>query len=80
MRDIIKNLFAEYEKAFDALNVEKQVQLFSEHFISAGPKGSIALGRDEFTKMARSAAAFYRSIEQTSTRILFIDDVSISNV
>lgn len=45
MRDSIKKLFADYEKAFNSLDVEKQVPLFAEHFISAGPKGSIALGR-----------------------------------
>ncbi len=51
MTDAIKELFAQYEKAFNALEVEKQVPLFAEHFISAGPRGSIALGRDEFSRM-----------------------------
>jgi hypothetical protein len=40
MTDTIKKLFAQYEKAFNALEVEKQVPLFAEHFISAGPQGS----------------------------------------
>jgi len=66
----IKKLFAEYEKALNALNVEKQVPFFAQHFISAGPKGSIALGRDEFAKMASKAAEFYRSVVQTSAKIL----------
>jgi len=43
---------AQYEKVFNALDVEKQVPFFAEHFISAGPRGSIALGRDEFAKRA----------------------------
>ncbi len=37
MIDSIKKLFAEYEKAFNVLDVEKQVPFFAEHFISAGP-------------------------------------------
>lgn len=79
MQDSIKNLFAEYEKAFDALEVEKQVPFFAEHFISAGPKGSIAHGRDEFAKMASNATEFYRSVGQTSAKILFMDETAISN-
>ena len=35
MRGSIKKLFAEYEKAFNALDVEKQVPFFAQHFISA---------------------------------------------
>ncbi len=35
MTDAVKKLFAEYEKAFNALEVEKQVPFFAEHFISA---------------------------------------------
>ncbi len=79
MTDIIKKLFAEYEKAFNALDVEKQVPFFAEHFISAGPRGSIALGRDEFAKMASKVAEFYRSVGQTSAKILSMDESSISN-
>jgi hypothetical protein len=56
MIEDVKNLFLEYEKAFNALEVEKQVPLFAEHFISAGPRGSIAIGRDEFAWMASKAA------------------------
>ena len=37
----VKKLFAEYEKAFNALDVEKQAPFFAEYFISAGPRGSI---------------------------------------
>ena len=79
MRGSIKKLFAEYEKAFNALDVEKQVPFFAQHFISAGPKGSIALGRDEFAKMATKAAEFYRSVGQTSAKILSMEETEISN-
>lgn len=79
MIDSIKKLFAEYEKSFNVLDVEKQVPFFAEHFISAGPGGSIAQGRDEFAKMATRAAEFYRSVGQTSAKILCMDEIPISN-
>jgi len=79
MIDAIKRLFVEYEKAFNVLDVEKQVPFFAEYFISAGPKGSIAQGRDEFAKMATKAAEFYRSVGQTSAKILSMDEIPISN-
>ena len=79
MTDAVKRLFVEYEKAFNVLDVEKQVPFFAEHFISAGPKGSIAQGRDEFAKMAIKAAEFYRSVGQTSAKILSMDEIPISN-
>ncbi len=78
MTDDVKKLFAEYEKAFNALDVEKQVPLFAEHFISAGPRGSIALGRDEFARTASKAAEFYRNVGQTSAKILSMDETAIS--
>jgi hypothetical protein len=79
MIDSIKKLFAEYEKAFNVLDVEKQVPFFAEHFISAGPRGSIAQGRDEFAKMATRAAEFYRRVGQTSAKILSQEEIPISN-
>ena len=79
MRDKVKKLFAEYEKAFDKLEVEKQVPMFAEHFISAGPKGSIAQGRDEFMKLSHQAAEFYRSVGQTGAKILSMQETPISN-
>src|SRR4030065_1039660 len=79
MTDAVKRLFVEYEKAFNAIDAEKQVPFFAEHFISAGPKGSIAQGRDEFAKMATKAAEFFRRVGQTSAKILSIDEIPISN-
>ena len=78
MTDAVKKLFVQYEKAFNALDVEKQVPLFAEHFISAGPRGSIAQGRDEFARMASKAAEFYRSVGQTSAKILSMEETAIS--
>lgn len=37
MTDNVKKLFAQYEKAFNTLDVEKQVPLFAEYFISSMP-------------------------------------------
>ena len=79
MTNAVKKLFAEYEKTFNALDVEKQVPLFAEHFISAGPRGSIAMGRDEFARMASKAAQFYKNVGQTSAKILTMDETAISN-
>ncbi len=78
MTDPVKKLFGEYEKAFNALEVEKQVPFFAEHFISAGPRGSIAVGRDEFARKAGKAAEFYRSVGMTSAKILSMDETAIS--
>jgi hypothetical protein len=75
----VKKLFDEYEKAFNALDVEKQVLFFAEHFISAGPRGSIAQSRDEFAKMASQAAEFYKSVGQTSAKILSMEETPISD-
>jgi hypothetical protein len=70
--------FKEYERAFNALDVEKQVPLFAEHFISAGPRGSIAQSRDEFANMASQAAEYYKSVGQTSAKILSMNETAIS--
>ena len=75
----IKKLFAGYEAAFAALDVRKQAGYFADTFISAGPGGAIAQSKAEFLKMADNAAAFYRSVGQTSARILRIEEVPISN-
>lgn len=78
MTEATKKLFEEYERAFNALDVEKQVPFFAEHFISAGPRGSIAQSRDEFAKLAHQAVEYYRSVGQTSARILSMDETVIS--
>jgi hypothetical protein len=79
MEPAVQKMFAEYEKAFNDLDVEKQVPFFAEHFISAGPRGSIARSRDEFAQMAHQAGEFYRKMGQTSARILGMEETPISN-
>lgn len=78
MTDAVKHLFSHYEKAFNNLEVEKQAPFFAEHFISAGPQGSIAQNREEFIKMAQQSAEFYRKVGQTSAKILSLTETEIS--
>ena len=75
----IKKLFAEYEKAFAHLDIERSAGFFADTFISAGPAGAIAQSKAEFLKMASQAAAFYRSVGQNSAKILGSEEVPISN-
>lgn len=75
----IRKLFAEYEKAFAALDVSKNVEFFADAFISAGPRGAIAQSKAEFLKLSYQAADFHKSIGQTSARMLSTDEIPISN-
>ena len=79
MDNAIKNLFEEYEKAFNALDIAKSAQFFSDTFISAGPKGAIAQNKSEFLKMADKAAGFYKSVGQTGAKILSMKETPISD-
>lgn len=77
--DIIRELFAGYEKAFAALDMEKSAGFFADSFISAGPRGAIAQSKAEFLRMGHQAAEFYRSVGQTSAKILSLEETGISN-
>jgi len=79
MDESVKKLFAEYEKAFAELDFNKSAEFFADTFISAGPRGVIAQSKVEFLKLAHQAAAFYKSLDQTSARILSADETPISN-
>ena len=46
--DVIKGLFAEYEKAFAALDFEKSAGFFSDTFISACPVAPLRRARPNF--------------------------------
>jgi hypothetical protein len=75
----IRDLFAAYEQAFNALDIQKNAELFSDTFISAGPRGAIAQSKREFMEMAEKAADFYRSVGQTSARILSMEEHPVSD-
>jgi hypothetical protein len=66
----LEQLFAQYERAFSELDIKRNAALFADTFISAGPKGTIAQGKDEFVKKAVQASRFYKSVEQTSAKIV----------
>ena len=66
----LEKLFLGYETAFKALNVKRAAQFYADTFISAGPKGTIAQNKKEFLQKAEQASAFYKSVGQTSARII----------
>ncbi len=74
----VKTLFLEYEKAFSELDIQKSAEFFADTFISAGPNGNITQSKAEFLREAQKAADFYRSVGQTSAKILSLDEVPIS--
>jgi hypothetical protein len=74
----IKKLFEGYEKFFSALDVEKQSRYFADNFISAGPKGTIAMSKQQFTQMATQMAEQYRKLGQTGAKILSMKEMPVS--
>jgi hypothetical protein len=74
----VEKLFAEYEKAFAALDLNRTAEFFADSFISAGPNGTITRSKTEFLKEAHKAADFYRSIGQKSAKILSLAEAPIS--
>ena len=74
----LQKMFEEFEKAFASLDIEKNAEFFADTFISAGPRGTIAQSKSEFLKLANQAAEFYRSVGQTSAKIVSIDEITIS--
>ena len=75
----VRKLFAGYERAFAALDMKASTGYFADTFISAGPRGVIASSKAEFLKMAGQAAAFYRTVGQTSARILELGETPITD-
>jgi hypothetical protein len=75
----IRNLFTAYEAAFSALDMRKSAEFFADTFISAGPRGSITSSKAEFLKLADQAAAYYRSVGQTSAKIFSLEENPITN-
>jgi hypothetical protein len=69
-KENLEKLFSQYEKSFEKLDLKTIAGLYADNFISAGPKGTIAVGKEDFLAKAEQTAAFYRSIGQSSGRIL----------
>lgn len=75
----INKLFSDYEKAFSALDFKENALMFSDTFISAGPKGAIAQSKKEFVEQAAAASAFYKKVGQNYAQILGLDMIPISD-
>jgi ketosteroid isomerase-like protein len=75
----VKQLFAQYEKAFSALDFKKIGEFFADTFVSAGPNGVIANSKAEYLKLSQKASEFYRSVGQQSAKILSLSESEISN-
>ena len=75
----IEKLFIEYEKAFNDLDIKRNAEMFSDTFISAGPKGAIAQGKKDFLEKAGRAAEFYKSVGQTSAKIISKNIIPVSD-
>ncbi len=74
----VASLFPEYEQAFRDLDIRKSAEFYTDTFISAGPKGTIIQSKTELLNAAQQAADFYRSVGQTSAKILSLGEMPIS--
>lgn len=75
----IGQLFAEYEKAFNELDFERQAHCFADVFMLAGPRGVIAERKPRFLKNANRAAAYYRSLGHTSARLISLEEAPLTS-
>ena len=69
-RDQLDALFEQYETAFDKLDLKTISGYCADSFISAGPKGSITLSRNEYERKSEQTAKLYKSIGRNSARII----------
>lgn len=74
----IQKLFEAYEKAFRALDIEKNAEMFADTFISAGPRGAIAQSKAEFLQLAKQASEFYKSVGQEDAKLIWANETPIS--
>lgn len=75
----LEKLFEEYEKSFATLDLLPIARKYADSFISAGPKGSAVQHRADFELYAGQAAEYYRSIGQSSARLISKEILHISN-
>ena len=74
----LKKMFDAYEKAYSALDFETTAGFFADTFISAGPKGTIAVSKTDFLAKAEQAADFYRSVGLEYGKILSTKEIPIA--
>ena len=78
-KEQIDIFFADFEKHFSALDVQVQADAYADTFISAGPKGTIAQGKQDLINKAQQAADFYKSVGQTGAKIISKQEQPITN-
>lgn len=78
-REQIDTLFKQYESAFNKLDLATIAGFYADTFISAGPKGTITRSKKEFEQTAKEAVEFYKSVGQSSARIISKRTMPISN-
>lgn len=78
-RELIDTLFKQYESAFNKLDLATIAGFYADTFISAGPKGTITQSKKEFEQKAKEAVEFYKSVGQSSARIISKRTMPISN-
>jgi hypothetical protein len=72
-------LFAEYEKAFSSLDLERSASFYAESFIAADPNGSKVFKNDaRFRAEGEQQGTFYKRIGMTSARIISLAETPIS--
>lgn len=69
-RDQLDILFKDYESAFDKLDLKAISGYCADSFISAGPKGSITQGRQDYEKRSEQTIKFYKSVGRKSAKIV----------
>lgn len=78
-KEKIENLFNQYEKAFDKLDLRTIAGLYGETVMTAGPHGTILSTKKEFEEKSEDAANFYRNVGHTSARIVSKNFIPISD-
>jgi len=70
MTNHLEKMFSEYEDVFNSLDIEGSARFFADTFISAGPNGTISISKSDFVTEAQKTSDFYRSVGQTSAKII----------
>ncbi len=77
--DKMDKLFSEYEQCFGKLDFSGIAALYSDAFISAGPKGTIANSKKDFIAQSARASDVYKGLGMNAARILSRYELSISD-
>ena len=75
----VEELLTRYAKAFGDLDVQGQMDLMSDAFISAGPAGVIAHNKEEFRALATKMVDVYRSMGQEYVKLVSFHESRITD-